>query len=73
MKMTETILPIPDHWPPHYNANTSPCDIIQGPCACGAWHQLDDDWVLKNLQQYGVRLRVKTKKIKKGESYETKD
>ena len=22
-----------------YNACSDPCDMLQGPCACGAWHQ----------------------------------
>jgi hypothetical protein len=22
-----------------YNACTEPCDMLQGPCACGAWHR----------------------------------
>lgn len=21
-----------------YNACTDPCDMLEGPCACGAWH-----------------------------------
>ena len=27
-----------------YNSN-EPCDVLQGACACGAWHDLDD-WVI---------------------------
>ena len=25
-----------------FNACTEPCDFIEGPCACGAWHKLED-------------------------------
>jgi hypothetical protein len=25
-----------------YNACTEPCDMLVGPCACGAWHHWDD-------------------------------
>src|SRR5262245_10523931 len=49
------ILGVPKHWPPHHNANTAPCDMIQGPCACGAYHFLDDDWVITGLSTYGIR------------------
>ncbi len=33
-------LPFPEHWPPYHNVSTEPCDMLQGPCVCGAWHQL---------------------------------
>lgn len=23
------------------NANSDPCDVVYGPCACGSWHNLD--------------------------------
>lgn len=27
----------------YYNGGcTEPCDMIDGPCACGAWHRLDE-------------------------------
>ena len=26
-----------------YNACTDPCDMLQGPCACGAWHH-QEEW-----------------------------
>lgn len=28
----------PDWAPKQYNACTDPCDMFDGPCACGAWH-----------------------------------
>lgn len=30
-------VPWPTEWPKHYNSNV-PCDMLVGPCACGAWH-----------------------------------
>ncbi len=30
--------PWPDHWPKYHNACNEPCDILIGPCACGATH-----------------------------------
>ncbi len=29
----------PDDWPEYYNACNEPCDMLIGPCCCGAWHQ----------------------------------
>jgi len=26
-----------------YNACTDPCDMLEGPCACGAWHH-QNEW-----------------------------
>lgn len=26
-----------------YNACTEPCDMLQGPCSCGAWHS-QEEW-----------------------------
>jgi hypothetical protein len=42
----------PEHWPKHYNACNEPCDMASGPCACGAWHTLDE-WK-KEIEQYGL-------------------
>lgn len=35
---------LPAHWPKHYNGSNEPCDILDGPCACGAWHTRGD-WI----------------------------
>lgn len=32
----------PDDMPPRYNACAQPCDMLRGPCACGAWHEPQD-------------------------------
>lgn len=32
----------PEHWPPYVNGTGSPCDVLQGPCCCGAWHYLTE-------------------------------
>ena len=36
------IMRYPDHWPKRYNACSEPCDVIDGPCCCGAWHSVFD-------------------------------
>ena len=30
----------------HHNACNEPCDMIHGPCACGAWHNAKE-WIIK--------------------------
>jgi hypothetical protein len=36
-----------------YNACTDPCDMLQGPCACGAWHH-QEEWPDKiQLEVFG--------------------
>jgi hypothetical protein len=44
----------PDHWPSHYNGNSEPCGMIEGPCGCGAWHSMDENWVKEMIDQYGL-------------------
>lgn len=45
--------PYPGWLPSRYNASTDPCDMLEGPCACGAWHkgmsdaELEAAWVAK--------------------------
>jgi hypothetical protein len=41
-----TFVPWPASWTERrYNAGNEPCDMLSGPCACGAWHSLGEDWV----------------------------
>jgi hypothetical protein len=35
----EWIEAIPDSEAPRFNGGVR-CDVVKGPCACGAWHQL---------------------------------
>lgn len=39
------LIPFPTTEPPHYNACNEPCDMLSGPCACGAWHTVEERWV----------------------------
>lgn len=43
---------MPDHIK-YFNGNNQPCDVLIGPCCCGAWH-FKEDWKGKipNLTQY---------------------
>ena len=38
-----------------FNACNEPCDMLIGPCACGAWHQ-PEDWT-DLLNQYNLEIR----------------
>jgi len=44
----------PSHWPKRHNACTEPCDMLEGPCACGAWHNKDEGWARSMATRYGV-------------------
>lgn len=50
------MIPVPNHWPHHYNGVvSSPCDVIDGPCCCGAWHKYNkEQWIMENLRMYGL-------------------
>lgn len=59
----------PKHWPKHIAAHYNhPCDVADGPCACGAWHQ-KDEWKTY-IQLYGPHdcERLQTVPKAKGES-----
>lgn len=43
----------PAHWPPRYNGYNDPCDTIDGPCCCGAWHVLGEEWVTDHIDKFG--------------------
>ena len=36
----------PEGWSKNYNASGEPCDMLQGPCCCGATHSVQDWKVL---------------------------
>lgn len=52
----------PDWLPPYYNGCNTPCDTLEGPCACGAWHQIGEfkgDFEIRNFPADASReLRV---------------
>ena len=48
-------LEYPKTWPPFYNANSDSCDMLIGPCACGAYHNLKD-WLPGS--SFANRLKV---------------
>jgi len=40
----------------NYNGSNEPCDMIVGPCACGAWHG-PDDWT-DLLDRHNAEIRA---------------
>lgn len=46
---------VPQHWPPRHNVNMEPCDMTDGPCCCGAWHDHDEEWVRNGVEWFGAR------------------
>jgi hypothetical protein len=42
---TDRFIPYPKGWPAYHNGCNEPCDMLQGPCACGAWHDLTE-WTI---------------------------
>jgi len=42
IEVPNNFLAYPHHWPPYRNGGGELCDMLQGPCACGAWHQLNE-------------------------------
>jgi len=48
-----------------HNACTDACDVVNGPCACGAWHSIDD--VLAAAERKVRALIYQLKQAKAGE------
>ncbi|MHB8108286.1 MAG: hypothetical protein ACYDH4_12820 [Candidatus Cryosericum sp.] len=47
----------PEDWlDRHYNASNEPCDMLVGPCSCGAWHMESDDWVQAALKKHNAEI-----------------
>ena len=39
-----SVMPMPiEYIGKFYNACTDPCDMLEGPCACGAWYH-QEEW-----------------------------
>jgi hypothetical protein len=51
------VVPWPLNWTDrHYNASQEPCDMLIGPCSCGAWHQEHEDWVQAMLFKHNAEI-----------------
>ncbi len=50
----------PDEWTMRrYNGCNEPCDFLIGPCACGAMHDADEEWVQRALEHYVATIVYK--------------
>jgi hypothetical protein len=52
------LVPWPDDWTAdrHFNADSQPCDMLVGPCACGAWHIETEPWVQAILAKHHAEI-----------------
>ena len=51
----------PDGWDgQNYNGTNEPCDMLVGPCSCGAWHHEDEYWVRRALEVHNAIIRGST-------------
>jgi hypothetical protein len=58
LKYVNGLVPWPREWTDYrYNACNEPCDMLVGPCACGAWHQDSEDWVREVLARHNTVIR----------------
>ena len=45
----------PDGWDgQNYNGTNEPCDMLVGPCSCGAWHHETEYWVRRALEVHNA-------------------
>jgi hypothetical protein len=55
------IIPWPEGLPPAYNGSTEPCDMLVGPCSCGAWHDAPySSMKIKQLTWFDVDNTITT-------------
>jgi len=47
IKYLNNFIEYPSHWPIYMNGYIE-CDMLQGPCRCGAWHDLNE-WEIQGL------------------------
>ncbi len=40
----------------HFNASSEPCDMLVGPCCCGAWHREAEPWVQALLVKHNAEI-----------------
>lgn len=54
-RLSNGCVPWPGGWPRRANPVTE-CDMLVGPCACGAWHSEDEEWVQQLLLEHNARI-----------------
>lgn len=53
--MSKNLVPWPEDWPV-YRQSSESCDMLVGPCCCGAWHQPGEFELIEN-EEYTHMLR----------------
>ena len=57
LKRINGSVPWPQGWTDrHYNGGREPCDMLVGPCSCGAWHMESEDWVRAMLLKHNAEI-----------------
>jgi hypothetical protein len=55
---SSNMVPWPAEWTDyHYNASHEPCDMLVGPCSCGAWHHATEEWVRETLARHNTVIQ----------------
>jgi hypothetical protein len=49
-------VPWPEDWTDYRKVDDEPCNMLVGPCSCGAWHCESEDWVQEKLRQHNVAI-----------------
>lgn len=50
--------PWPHDYPEYHNANVDACDMVEGPCACGATHQKGEFRLVRYRKDYYYDLKI---------------
>ena len=49
------LIPYTKEWPSVYNGSNEPCDMLDGPCGCGAYHSLKE-WYKKFEEHFYMEM-----------------
>jgi len=56
LRRINAVVPWPETWTDrHYNGGKL-CDVLVGPCSCGAWHTADESWVRAMLLKHNAEI-----------------
>lgn len=54
LKQVNGIVCWPEDWTDRRYNSQEPCDVLVGPCSCGAWHDENEDWVVAKLRDHNA-------------------
>jgi hypothetical protein len=57
LRRNNGFVPWPTDWTDRrHNACNDPCDMLVGPCSCGAWHDTNEKWVRAALSKHDAEI-----------------